>query len=597
MFMEKQKFDGYRFYDLFTSGALTLLGHQEELNKINVFPVPDGDTGTNLGSTMRSILEMSRRDASIAESAKSIADAALIGARGNSGAIFAQYFHGIREFIGDKQHLSVDEMIEAFAHAVEYAYKAVLEPVEGTILTVIKVWSHTMSDEFSKIRNFIETFFTAYERSIEALDHTKEQLDVLKKSNVVDAGGKGFLIFLEGIKTYLKTGKKPNIQSIPDTIDGIGYEESHNYDETITNRYCTEALLSLKDDHVEEIKQIAASFGDSVVIANNSEKMRVHVHTNNPADFFYKIKDYGDIIQQKVDDMQMQYQITNHRKYNIALVTDSSCDLPEEILDQYQIQMVPLQLNFGPTGYLDKVTIQPDHFYKMLGKTKFYPTSSQPNIRTFQNLYSFLMSHYDKLIAIHLSSRLSGTFNLSQTAAERFLYKNKNATVIDSKRNSGAQALIVLEAAEMIEKGLEFDEIVDQVNQIIPKSKILVSVKNLDGMVRGGRVSPVKGLVAKLINLKPVISLDEEGNSELYGKGFSDKGNRKLIFKIFKETHEKYGIKRYCMTHANNLKEAKLYEEMATEITGKKADFIYNLSPVIGAHSGIGAVSLSYITH
>lgn len=595
--MNQLKFDGYSFYDLFTSGALTLLGHQEELNKINVFPVPDGDTGTNLGSTMRSILEMSRRDESISESAKSIADAALIGARGNSGAIFAQYFHGIREFIGDKKNVSVEEMIEAFAHAVEYAYKAVMEPVEGTILTVIKIWSHTMADEFDKMKNFIETFFTAYDRSLEALDHTREQLDILKKSNVVDAGGKGFIIFLEGIRSYLQTGKKPKIDTIPDNIDGIGYEESHNFDEAITNRYCTEALLNLQDGNVEKIKEIAASFGDSIVIANSSEKMRVHVHTDRPADFFYKIKDYGDIVQQKVDDMQMQYQISNHRKYDIALVTDSSCDLPEEFLDKYQIQMVPLQLNFGPTGYLDKVTIKPEHFYKMLLKTKFYPTSSQPNIRTFQNLYSFLMSHYDKLIAIHISSRLSGTYNLSETAAERFLMKNKSAAVIDCRQNSGAQGLIVAEAAEMIDSGMAFDEIVDRINQIVPKSKILVSVKSLDGMVRGGRVSPVKGMVAKIINLKPVISLDKEGNSELYGKGFSDKGNRKVIFNLFKEAHEKSGIKRYCITHANNLKESKLYEEIATEITGKEADYIYNLSPVIGAHSGTGAVSLSYITY
>jgi len=593
--MDKINFDGYSFYDIFTSGALTLLGHQEELNKINVFPVADGDTGTNLGSTMRSILEMSRRDESISESAKSIADAALIGARGNSGAIFAQYFHGIREFLGDRNNVSVEEMIEAFSHAVEYAYKAVLEPVEGTILTVIKVWSHTMTDEFTKMRNFIETFFAAYDRSLEALDHTRDQLEILKKSNVVDAGGKGFLIFLEGIRTYLQTGKKPKIDTIPDNVDGIGYEESHNFNETITNRYCTEALLNLKDDNADKIRQLAASFGDSVVIANNSEKMRIHVHTNNPADFFFQIKDYGDIVQQKVDDMQMQYQISNHRKYDIALVTDSSCDLPEAFMDKYQIQLVPLQLNFGPTGYLDKVTIKPEHFYKMLAKTKFYPTSSQPNIRTFQNLYSFLMSHYDKMIAIHISSRLSGTYNLSQTAAERFLLKNKTAAVIDSKQNSGAQALIVAEAAEMIDKGMTFDEIVDQINQIIPKSKIFVSVKSLDGMVRGGRVSPVKGVIAKMINLKPVISLDEEGNSELYGKGFSDKGNRKLIFKLFEEAHQTSGIKRYCVTHANNLKEAHIFEDIATKITGKKADFIYNLSPVIGAHSGTGAVSLSYI--
>jgi len=303
--MDKLRFDGYNFYDIFASGAISLLGHQEELNKINVFPVADGDTGTNLGSTMRSILEMSKRNISISESASSIADAALIGARGNSGAIFAQYFHGIREFIGDRNNVTVDELIAAFVHGVEYAYKAVLEPVEGTILTVIKIWSRTMSEEFNQIKNFIETFINAYDRSLEALDHTKDQLEVLKRSNVVDAGGKGFLIFLDGVRTYLKTGKRPQIQSIPETVESIGYEESHDFTQELKNRYCTEALLNLKQDCSDQIKQIAASFGDSVVVASTTQKMRVHVHTNNPADFFYTIKDYGDIVQQKVDDMKM----------------------------------------------------------------------------------------------------------------------------------------------------------------------------------------------------------------------------------------------------------------------------------------------------
>ena len=107
----------------------------------------------------------------------------------------------------------------------------------------------------------------------------------------------------------------------------------------------------------------------------------------------------------------------------------------------------------------------------------------------------------------------------------------------------------------------------------------------------------MKGLLAKLMNLKPVISLDSEGSSELYGKGFSDRSNRKVIFNLFREMHERKGIKRYCITHANNLKEAEMYEEIARAITGKDADYIYNLSPVIGAHSGIGAVAISYITN
>jgi DegV family protein with EDD domain len=592
-----KELDGYKYYDSLTSGALTLLGNQEELNRINVFPVPDGDTGTNLASTMKAILEISRRHQSISESAKSIADAALIGARGNSGAIFAQFFHGLRTEIGNRTSISTAEIPNVFKKAVEYAYKAVLEPVEGTVLTILKVWSNSFYDEFQKAKDFLNSFKSAYYNSLEALDKTPEQLAVLKESNVVDAGGKGFLIFLEGVLYYLKTGVKPAIESFNNNPDNIIFEEKHVHEKDITYRYCTEALINIDEKNIKTLKKITASLGDSVVIANNDQKMRIHLHTNDPAEFFYRIKDYGDIVQQKVDDMKMQYQISNERKYPIALVTDSSCDIPDMLIDKYQIQMVPLQLNFGPVSYLDKLTIKPEQFYKMLNHTTYYPTSSQPNIRKFQNLYSFLMSHYDQLIAIHISSRLSGTFNLSQNAAEHYLNGNKKLTIIDSKQDSGAQGLIVEEAAEMIEKGLTYDEIVNRLSELIPKTKILVSVKTLDGMVKGGRVSPVKGLLAKLMNLKPVISLDSEGSSELYGKGFSDRSNRKVIFNLFREMHERKGIKRYCITHANNLKEAEMYEEIARAITGKDADYIYNLSPVIGAHSGIGAVAISYITN
>jgi len=595
--LESTTFDVYKFYDTFTAGAMNLLGYQNELNKINVFPVPDGDTGTNLASTMRSILEMSRRHQSISEVAQSIADAALIGARGNSGAIFAQYFHGIRDYIGEKKEIHVTELINAFVYAVDFAYKAVLEPVEGTVLTVIKIWASVLKESFEELKAFVESFLKAFRRSTEALDQTTNQLKVLKESHVVDAGGKGFLIFLDGMGTFLKTGEKPDLTHIVDTVDTVAMSAEHHLDSEIKNRYCTEALIDSEKIDSQSLREMASGYGDSVVIADNGKKARIHVHTNNPADLFFELQKRGDIIQQKVDDMKMQYRIKNQRKYKIGLLTDSTCDIPEELLDKFQIQMVPLQLNFGSTGFLDKLTITPEYFYTLLAESPYVPSSSQPSFRKFQNLYSFLMSHYDKLIAIHLSSKLSGTYSLSQSAAEKFLLKDKEIAVIDSKMNTGALGIVVEEAAEAIDKGLSYDDVRDKINEAIEKTTLMVSLKSLKEMVRGGRVSPLKGFLGKMMNLKPVVSLDKEGKSTLYGKGFSERGNRKVIFQMFKEMHEEQGIKRYTITHANNRRDAERFEEIAKTISGKSADYIYNLSPVIGAHAGIGAVSIAFMTH
>ena len=204
---------------------------------------------------------------------------------------------------------------------------------------------------------------------------------------------------------------------------------------------------------------------------------RIHVHTNNPADLFYNLKDFGTIAFQKADDMIRQSESVFKRKYKIALVTDSTCDLAEEIIDNYQIHVLPVNISFGDNHYLDKITIRPDQFYKMLNESPDYPKSSQINEKSFINLYSHLASHYDSVIAVNLSDKLSGTFHTSQKAAQIVSKEfNKPITVINSKGISGSVGLVVLRIAEAIEKGFSHDQIVEMAEKWVSDSKIYVTV-------------------------------------------------------------------------------------------------------------------------
>jgi DegV family protein with EDD domain len=583
--------DGTLFFNAFSSGASAVIKVQNDLNKLNVFPVPDGDTGTNLASTMRYILELTDVSSSIGKTTRSIADAALMGARGNSGAIFAQYMHGLSNAIGNRESIDGQTFARAAQEAISYAYDAMVTPVEGTMLTVMKDWADALNSIDGSDKSLLEVIAQSNAVAQKSLEETPKKLAILKKAGVVDAGAKGFVAFIEGIKTFL-SGKCVNLED--EIIPGVELRNHVHIDEgNIENRFCTEAIIEGTKLNIEGIKSIISESGDSALVAGTENKARIHVHTNEPAELFFRLKDFGNVAQQKVDDMEMQYRVSQKRKYPIALVVDSVCDLPKEVMDYYQIQMVPLYFNFGQSQYLDKITMKADQFYSMLDSAEDYPVSAQPGMNTFQNLYHFLGTHYDSVIAIHVSDKLSGTWNASKKAAERL--RGKKISVINSRHVSGSIGLLVLKAAMMIEERRDHDEIVETIETLTNNARIFVSVNTLKYMVKGGRVSPVLGLVGKALNLKPIVSVDREGNSKLYGKAFSKLGNMKKILGFVEELNKKCHVVSYNITHAHAHKTAKAYEDSLTKLLGKKPEYIMEVSPVVGISAGIGAVSVSVL--
>jgi len=590
-----QVINGKFLYYGFIAGSQRLLQNQEELNRINVFPVRDKDTGTNLASTIRAVIDNIKPHKSYKKTIGNIAEAALIGARGNSGVIFAQFLHGLSNETKNNQVITLHEFAESVKKSIPYMYEAIANPIEGTMLTVISDWSNFLCSKNEAIYDFKKVIIDSVEVLEKSLTETTFKLKALSKYGFVDAGAKGFVVFIKGVIDF---SNNINIRNLAieqtETVSLIHSEEFA--DEHLTFRYCTEAILKNMQKSTGSLKKFLSENGDSVVVAGSKSTCRIHVHTNHPAELFYKLKDSGTITFQKVDDMLRQQEISNKRKWNIALVTDSTCDLSQELIDFYQINVVPVNLNFGDNHYLDKITIQPEQFYDLLESSPVFPKTSQINERTFTNLYSHLASHYDAIISVHLTSQFSGTFDNSVKAGQRIQNEFKKPVyVIDSKNLSGALGLLVLKAAQNIEAGKTPESIVKSMKADVSNTKIFVSVKNLKYMIKGGRVSKPAGFIGNVLGINPVISMDKEGKSLIFGKTFSQKSSLKKIFKHIEEIGKGKSVWNYILLHAHNPDGAKNAATKMLEITGKKPVSVVDISPVIGMHAGNGTIAVSLL--
>ena len=595
---DSKRLDGKQLYYSFLAGAQRIFDHQDTLNKINVFPVADADTGTNLASTMRAIVDTSIPTDNIRITASALADAALVGARGNSGIIFAQFLYGFSNEIKSEESMSVDTFADVVNKSVGYAYESIANPVEGTMITVLREWAEGVDAIKHKFDDFKQLIKESYGSAAQSLKETTEKLEVLAKSNVVDAGAKGFVVFLEGMIDFFQHEEIKRILSTRNIIkvqSNIAENISH---EDITFRYCTEAMLVGKKLDKKYISGKISNLGDSMVVAGSPSKLRIHIHTDDPAELFERLYRFGNITYQKVDDMVMQVEIMDRPKAKIAIVTDSTCDLPQEIIEEHQIQVVPLSVHFGDSYYLDRVTLTASRFYNLFGKTSQNPTTAQPAFKDFSNKYSFLTTHYDSIIGLHITKAMSGTWQNSKKAAKSIGWQiKKKIDVINSKTITGGLGLLVIRLAEAIKsEKYSHEELLEQLDSWIKKSHIFVSVTTLDHIIKSGRVSPLKGVIAKLLKLKPVISIDGEGKAVMLEKSLSENGSVRNILKHINRIAAKEEIWGYTITHADNLKTAVKYRDEIQKIIGKEPIFIREASPVLGANVGPGIVAVAVLT-
>jgi DegV family protein with EDD domain len=583
-------------YNAFLHGAYEVVSNRQFLNKINVFPVQDGDTGTNLSSLMETIINESTKGETVKQTLESFSDAAIRGARGNSGIIFAQYIYGLSMEISDQEFIDYNQYASASKKAAEYAYDAIEQPVEGTILTVMRDWGEALSKQDGSSNTITELMSAAIVVLNDAVIKTQFQLKELRKAKVVDAGANGFSFFIHGMLEYFKKGNSID----PDSInklqrDSISVEVEHDMNAEITYRYCTECLLRSEKIDTKSIKKSLSSLGDSLIVAANKDQVRIHIHSNEPERVFELLRQNGNVEYQKVDDMKKQQDTMLRRKSDIALLTDSIADVPQEFIDAEQIHVINLNILFENTSFIDKLSITPRQLLDYSKDSKDLPTTSQPDEKSIENILLYLSTHYKSLIILTVSKQLSGTYSTIKRVANRIESDDFKIDVIDTKQNSGAQGLLVAKAADLIAEGYEQKKIVDTIIADIPRSKILVRVKTLDNMVKSGRLSTTTGKIGKKIGLKPIVTLDEEGNGALDSISFTTKASLNKLVKHVKKIMKEHTIESYSIVHVDNLEEAKEVERLFTNLIGKEPRYITETSSIIAVGAGAGAVALSYI--
>jgi len=296
-----------RFRLCVLAGAELVFKNRDHLNKINIFPVPDGDTGSNMSMTLMAVVREieALQDVSLETTVKAIAWGALMGARGNSGIILAQILSGVAEGIEGKDRLSAEDVAFSFSRAVKKAYKAILHPAEGTILTVVRETAEAAVEAAKTTSDLAFLIDVMVKTARVSVERTPELLPKLKEAGVVDAGGLGFLYFLEGM-LYLVRGV--TIDDVPiDDEKELANMSGEASDHQLSYRYCTEFVLKGSQISEDVLKKDLSLKGDSIVVVGDSRLARVHIHTGQPQEVLQYASALGQVSSIKVDDMLVQH--------------------------------------------------------------------------------------------------------------------------------------------------------------------------------------------------------------------------------------------------------------------------------------------------
>ena len=585
--------DGIRLYRVLYAGFQNLLEDQEYLNKINVFPVPDGDTGTNMAFTLMGIIEhiQSQRNLKLNELSASVAEAALDNARGNSGVILAQFFQGLAQGLNGYEAVNTGQFAAATRIAVDEAYTALMNPREGTILSVLRAWSNSLMEVSVRAADFLDVWKMSTDAAQQALDRTPEQLQVLKDAGVVDAAGLGFVSILRGVLAFMETGDIRRLPQIDVGFSNIALDIGSSSLDELKYPFCTECILIGEDIPREALSALLKDFGDSIVIAGSKHRSKLHIHTDDPGKLFEKLATMGQVTQQKVDDMREQ-QASVHSEEKVALVVDSTCDLPSDLIERHHIHTVPVRLNFGKEQFIDRVTITNDEFYRKLALSAVHPQTSQPPPTDFRRLYQFLASHYESVISIHLPEVLSGTLQNATAALEKVEFKGQKY-LMDSLSISAGTGLTVLSMAEALEAGASFGEIVTVGQRAIENTEIYIGLKSLDAVTRGGRLSVGKRKIIDLLRLNLVLTIRKDGALKPCGATL---GRAHLFEKFEKFVVKQIGdrsVKRIGIVHGANLATAEILRQAFQARYPDILIFVSDFCPALGVHGGVGAMGVA----
>lgn len=596
--------DGKRLQRTFIAAANAVNARRDHLNAINVFPVPDGDTGTNMAATLTYAADGIAHldDPDLEEVREALGRAVLVGAKGNSGFILAQFLRGFLEGAGEGvRRIHREELVRACQEGVRRAYEAIMEPVEGTILTVMTEWSRGVASLGRELRDLTAILDGALERARLALDHTRDQMSLLKEHEVVDAGAQGFVHMLEGISEFMHRGtvhaRRPeSLASGP-----AGLHEAAGHAGHLAYRYCTQVLAEDLRIGVVELRDRVGAFGDSLIVSGDRQLVKVHIHTSEPETLLGTIEDVATVLEYNAEDMQAQTEaiaalrrktLRTTSRQTIGLVLDSASDLPLDVAVEEGIHVVPCTVRFGEAVYRDRYGLPLDRFYELLETHPEHPQTSQPSLPDFQETYEQALQLHGHVLSVHISAELSGTYQAAVQAAKEV--DPERITVVDSGTLSLSTGLMGLELAAAIRKGTALNGLIHRLDEMKRHSRLYCMLETLEYVVRGGRISKIRGLVGNLLGVRPILTL-QQGTLETTAKvRSSEKGLELVLSRLEDEIPEGASVLAVA-AHVKNPEMGGEVAEAFRERFAPKRMMEAEIGPVVGAHAGPGAWGIFHL--
>ena len=583
---------------------------KSELNRINVFPVADGDTGTNLSLTLEAIADdlTGSRERRVDLVAASAARSALLGARGNCGMMLSQFLLGFSGALEGRSRVSPGQLASAFAAGARSLDAAVQNPVEGTILTVVRESARRAVDESAggESGDIADAMSRMLETARESLARTPDLLPVLAEAGVVDAGAQGFVEMVEGVVGLIEEGDggeeavgvaavRADVHPGWSPIGVAGHPFTHG-----TKRYCTEILVEGDGLPGEQTVRADLSEGSEELLVIRSEDiLKVHLHTDHPERAIDYCGTLGTVVAHKAEDMLAQYAAARDARATavrrpVGIMVDSGSDLPEALVRAHGIHMIPLLLIDGDRTFKDRVDVTAEEFHARLEEGGPLPTTSQPPPGDFIAAFERASTESEVVVAILVAASLSGIYRSAENA--RRLVPHLDVRLVDSEAASILIGLLALKAAELAEAGMSADDIVAEVRRIRRQSGILFTVRNLDRLIASGRVSQFAGWLGGVLDLKPVLGLAGDGSVKAYGKVRGARRARKLILDTVAEAIPPDARKyRLGVIHAAAAEMAEaLRRELAVRYPGAEI-LIAPITPVIATHLGPGAWGIAYM--
>jgi len=598
--MQISYIDGPRLRRSLVAACEYASGQRGELNRINVFPVPDGDTGTNLALTVRAISDhlVRNRDRAVYDVAREAAQAAVLGARGNCGMILSHFLLGFSRNLEDRVRITAEEFGAALKAGVQNLYGALERPVEGTILTVMRETAEAADD--AGIPDFVPLVDHLVGRARDSLARTPDLLPVLRSAGVVDAGAKGFVSLLEGV--LLLINGDPLREVAEGTVgQGAGAAGVEYPDESERYRYCTEALVrgpALPQQDV--VKRHLRDLGDSLIVIRAETVLKVHIHTDEPEDVFRYLRSLGTLATHKAEDMRAQHAAVERAGHvslarrPVGVFTDSASDLPEEVVRAHGIGVTPLVLIDGDTSYRDGIDITATEFHARLEEpAATLPTTSQPAPADFLRTFEVGAEEAEVLVGVTAGSTLTGTFHSAEAAARHFTAAPVH--VVDSLGASLLQGLLVLKAAELGEMGVAPEAIVEELRRIRRRSNILFTVRTFDRLLASGRVSRGRAALGSFLNVKPVLGLSPEGRVLPFGKAIGRKRVARVLLDKVREGVGDARKVRFGVVHVGYPEVVRTISEALRREYGEVEILTAPATPVIATHIGPGAWGVAYM--